>query len=415
MDSDDDGSDSDSSENCDSEQEKTAKRPLLSRKRKCPPRDQPFIDTWLTIPEFKSWLMKKQHCKKMRPYCRICEIMVTCSKTGIKRHQMSKKHQEKVKTTTTSSSLCQMMSRVTMAEATTTIEVKLCAFIAQHNLPLSLVDDIVELLRSLFPNDAPLKNAKLGKQKATNIVRQVLGFDYLRELVSLLRSRFFSVIIDEATDRSTKKQLAIIANFFSMEKFEMQYWLIDMIETEDASAKGIYSKLKETFNSLNIPMSNIIGYSSDTTNVMFGQYNSVVQLLTSEFPYVQAVKCSCHLIHLVSSNAAATLPKSVEDLCRDVYAHFHRSSKRQDVYREFQALFEVDPLQLLSPAQTRWLSLQECVNRLLEQYVALKNHFILVAHEDPSHTNDRILASLQNPFFQAYLEFLSFQLSVLSD
>ena len=149
-------------------------------------------------------------------------------------------------------------------------------------------------------------------------------------------------------------------------------------------------------------MGNIIGYSSDTTNVMFGQYNSVVQLLKSEFSYIQAVKCSCHLIHLVSSYAASKLPKSVEDLCRDVYAHFHRSSKRQDVFKQFQAFFGVEPHKLLSPAQTRWLSLQECVNRILEQYVALNSYFIVTANEDPSHTNDRILASLQNPFFQAF-------------
>ena len=308
-----------------------------------------------------------------------------------------------------------MINQVTTADATTTMEVKLCAFIAQHNLPLSLSQDMVELLRSLFPNDTALRNIKLGKQKATNIVRQVLGFDYLKELVSLLRCRFFSVIIDEATDQSTEKQLAIVATFFDMEKFEMQYWLVDMLETEDGSAKGVYSKMKEAFSNMNIPMSNIIGYSSDTTNVMFGQFNSVVQLLKSEFSCVQTVKCSCHLIHLVSSYAASKLPKSVEDLCRDVYAHFHRSSKRQEVYKEFKAFYGTDPLKLLSPAQTRWLSLQECVNRILEQYAALKNYFILTANEDPSHTNDRILASLQNPFFQAYLEFLSFQLERFND
>ena len=62
--------------------------------------------------------------------------------------------------------------------------------------------DIVAL-HSLFANDAALKNLKLGKQKATNVVRQVLGFDYLKELVSLLHSCFFSIIIDEATNQST--------------------------------------------------------------------------------------------------------------------------------------------------------------------------------------------------------------------
>ncbi len=117
------------------------------------------------------------------------------------------------------SSIAKMINQITTADATTSMEVKWCAFIAEHNLPLSLSEDIVEFLRSLFPNDAALRNVRLGKQKATNVIRQVLGFDYLKEMVLLLRSHFFSVIIDEATDQSTKKQLAIVATFFDMETF----------------------------------------------------------------------------------------------------------------------------------------------------------------------------------------------------
>lgn len=396
-----------------SEDARSSEKPTTSKKRKCPPRDQHFMDHWLQVPEFKDWLAKRLSGKKMKPFCKLCEKLLTCSKTGINRHALSRKHQEKAKTASTCS-IRQIMQQATTADTTTSMELKLCAFITQHNLPLSISEDMVALLRSLFPNDAALKNVRLGKQKATNIVRQVLGFDYLKEMVSLLRSHFFSVIIDEATDQSTKKQLAIVATFFDMEKFEMQYWLADMLETEDGSAAGIYSKMKEAFSDLGIPMSNVIGYSSDTTNVMFGPYNSVSQLLKSEFNFVQVVKCSCHLIHLVASKAALKLPKSVEDLCRDIYAHFHRSSKRQEVYKEFQAFYDAEPHKLLSPTQTRWLSLQECVNRILEQYEALKNYFILAANEDPSNTNDRILASLHNRFKQAYLEFLSYQLERLN-
>ncbi|CAB4026400.1 zinc finger MYM-type 1-like [Paramuricea clavata] len=91
-----------------------------------------------------------------------------------------------------------------------------------------------------------------------------------------------------------------------------------------------------------------------------------------------------------------------------------RTSKRQDVYKEFQAFFNAQPLKILSPAQTRWLSLQECANQLLEQFEALTHYFTLTANEDPSHSNDRILASLQNRFTQAYLEFLSYQLERLN-
>jgi hypothetical protein len=206
-----------------------------------------------------------------------------------------------------------MVSRISNDDVATAMEVKICAFIAEHNLPLSISDSIVTFLCSMFPNDDPLKKVKLGKQKATNVIRQVLGFDYLQDMVTLLRSNVFSIIIGEATDKSTQKQLAIVAVLFNVEKFELEYWLVAMVETEDGSADGIYSKIKETFSGINIPISNIIGYSSDTTNVMFGENHSVSQLLKSEVGYVQVVKCLCNLIHLVASKAALKLPKSVED------------------------------------------------------------------------------------------------------
>ena len=235
-------------------------------------------------------------------------------------------------------------------------------------------------------------------------------FFYLYEAVSALQSHRFSIVIDETTDLSSVKQLAVLATYFDIQSFESKYFLLDLVELVDGTANGIYLATKQVFLELHIPMENIIGYSSDTTNVMFGEHNSVAQLLKAEYPNIFIVKCSCHLIHLVSSYAALKLPKSLEDLCRDIYNHFHRSSKRQDVYQQFRSFFNAEPSKVLSPGQTRWLSLEECANRILEQYQALQHYFVLTANEDPTHTNDRIVKSLHNKFTLAYLEFLSYQL-----
>ena len=51
-----------------------------------------------------------------------------------------------------------------------------------------------------------------------------------------------------------------------------------------------------------------------------------------------------------------------------------------------------------------------CVKRILETYNALKLYFTTVTFEDPMHTNDAILASLNNKFTEAYLEFMDFNL-----
>ena len=380
--------------------------PSQKRRKK----NQCFVDSWLSNRDFRQWLVKKMGAdNKTTAFCKICDKAVTCSKTGLKRHMASNSHQKNMRAVP-SCPISSVLRKADTQEETAVMEIKLCSFIAEHYLPLSISDDLLTFLRSLFPKNNVLKNVKLGKQKATNVVRQVIGFDYLNEAVTALRSRKFSFIIDETTDKSTSKQLAILTTYFDMESFQLKKYLLDMIEVDDGSAKGIYSALKQSFNELRVPMDNIIGYSSDTTNVMFGEHNSVSQLLKADYPTVVTVKCSCHLIHLASSHAALTLPKGLEDLCRDIFAHFHRSSKRQNVYQEFQQFFNVEPHQLLSPGQTRWLLLEACVNRILEQYIALQHYFVLVTNEDPTHSNERILKSLDNKFNLAYLEFLSHQL-----
>ena len=73
------------------------------------------------------------------------------------------------------------------------------------------------------------------------------------------------------------------------------------------------------------------------------------------------------------------------------------------------------PLQSLLPGQTRWLSLEACVSRILEQYSTLQHYFVLVANEDPTHATDRIVNLLHNKFTLAYLEFLSYQLQCFND
>ncbi|XP_028408810.1 uncharacterized protein LOC114531390 [Dendronephthya gigantea] len=382
------------------------------KKRKRPKQTQSFVDRWLTEQQFSGWLTKRLGTdQKPQPFCKSCNKFVTCSKTGLKRHLISKSHQNRHATSTAScSTITNLFNKATNRHETSSIEIKLCAFIAEHNLPLSLAEDLVKLLRSLFPLNQTLRNVMLGKQKATNIVRQVIGFDYLHEAISALQSHSYSLIIDETTDMSTAKQLAVLTTFFDMESFEYKSFLLDMAEIVQGTAEGIYSTVKHVFAELHIPMERMIGYSSDTTNVMFGEFNSVSQLLMSEFPNVFSVKCSCHLIHLVSSYAALKLPKGLEDLVRDVYNHFHRSSKRQEVYQQFQKFYDAEPRKLLSPGQTRWLSLQLCVDRILEQYLALQHYFVLVANEDPTHSNDHILKALHNKFTLAYLEFLSHQL-----
>ena len=99
-----------------------------------------------------------------------------------------------------------------------TFEVRVCAFLAEHNLPLSLIGPLVSLFKSTAPVNSKevevLKGIHLSTTRCTNILRQGLGLHFSKELVQILRDTYFSVIPDETTDVSTDKQLGICVVYF---------------------------------------------------------------------------------------------------------------------------------------------------------------------------------------------------------
>ena len=243
------------------------------------------------------------------------------------------------------------MARAEGARLSPPIEIKLCSFITEKNLPISIVEHLVLLLRNLFPSDPALCEVKLRKQKATNVIRQVLGFHAMKEGVSKLQNNNFSLIIDETTDKSTTSQLAILAVYFNEQTFKLEIILVDLIPLSNGAAATTYKALLDSLKERDIPMKNVIGFCADTCNVMFGANHSFAQMLVKDHPWVIAAKCSSHLIHLCSSHASKVFPKNVEDLCRTIFSHFSMSSKRCEAFKEFQQFFDLDELKIRRPGK----------------------------------------------------------------
>ena len=229
------------------------------------------------------------------------------------------------------------------------MEIKICSFIVENSLSISIVERFLPLLRDLFPSDETLRQVTLGKQKATNVIRQVLGFYSIKLCVSKLKANKFSLIIDETTDRSTTSQLAIVGVYFDDTSYKLETILIDLVPLPNGTANTIYETLIGTLKEKDIPMRNVIGFSADSCNLMFGVNHSIARMLVRDYPWIVTIKCSSHLIHLCSSYASMKLPKSVEDLCRNISSHFSLSSKRVEAFKEFQDFLDFQKLKILKP------------------------------------------------------------------
>lgn len=105
---------------------------------------------------------------------------------------------------------------------------------------------------------------------------------------------------------------------------------------------------------------------------------------------------------MCASYSCLQLPRFVEDFARNVHNYLNNSPKRLIEYKELQAFCNIKPHKLLYPGQTRWLSLLSVVNRIIEQYPALKLYFTSAVLEDKIMNAQTVLDTMSNPIFYIY-------------
>lgn len=64
----------------------------------------------------------------------------------------------------------------------------------------------------------------------------------------------------------------------------------------------------------------------------------------------------------------------------DIYNYFKLSPNRQKSSEEFQHFADCEPHKLLRSCQTKWLSIFQCVDRILTQWSAVEVYFAKKTH-----------------------------------
>ncbi|KAB0790539.1 hypothetical protein PPYR_15060 [Photinus pyralis] len=370
---------------------------------------QKFRSEWLK--EFL-WL----ELKDGKNYCKVCAMHINGNVCHLRRHETSTSHVTKYKAAKKTPQITSLLipneDEVHLSKKISYAEVKLCAYIAEHNLPLSLMDTLPQLCQDIFPDSTIAKSLKIKRNKCTEIIVKKIAPLLRQDLINDLKTRKFSIIIDESTDVSTKKNLAIVCRYWKNNKVVDNF--LGLVELESSTAQSIFNVLKDIMDTSRIPYKNLVAFGADNAAVMQGSINGVQALLRTLCPNIVVIGCSCHSLHLCTSQATKKLPSTIEQFTRDIYAYFAHSSKRLNELKECQVFANEKPHKILRPSQTRWLSLQAVVDRILEQWNPLNLYFQRASLEDNLPTAKAILNALRNPIYKLYLLFLSHILSLIN-
>ena len=177
---------------------------------------------------------------------------------------------------------------------------------------------------------------------------------------ALRRSRFFSLLIDESSDISVKKQLVLVARYLVGRDVKTAF--IDIQDIFDGTANTIVQAIHSFIVKRSLDIDKLRGFATDEASVMVGCRTSVATQLKQCSPSLISIHCVNHRLALAASHAADNIP----------YLHFSQNSPvRMSGLHAIQALLDDPAIKLKEAKDVRWLSHDAAVATLLRIFPSL--------------------------------------------
>ncbi len=223
-----------------------------------------------------------------------------------------------------------------------------------------------------------------------------IGDAILEDLLSQV-THSFGVLADEVCDITVMEQLVVFVKFVpDSGKARTSFLGVTALDSpRGANAEQITGALVHLLEEKGLAMKNMASFVSDGAAVMSGKVSGVATRLREFCRSLISVHCVCHKLALAHADSDVSL-KPIKDTISNLTAawkFFEYSPKRTAVFIHMHK--ELQQLQITTEAskrlskkirkacRTRWLSIDQSVTSVLQNYLPMVNTFRALKDEQP--------------------------------
>ena len=355
-------------------------------------------------------------------YCKVCKSHFSVAAGGIYDcavHVGGKRHKSLMQVTSNQMSMNTFVSKTLTDYEHQTISAELLfsRFIVEHNLPLAVSDHATKLFRQMFPDSQIAKSFQCGRTKMTALV-QMQADSKAKGIAKDVASNPFTLATDGSNDKSDKFYPIILRYIDSAGDICESLLDVPTVDEPSCTGENIFNLMNAKLRANGLQWENCLALGADNANVMAGDKNGVIGRIHRVSPNTYFAGCPCHLIAIAAKNAAKTLPMDISERLVDIYYFLKHSAKRQGELSDIKHDHGVRDLRVLKYCPTRWLSLRQCLVRLLELWAPLRE-FFNKQHDSKAKKSDkepergeRCKTFLNSHSARAYCHFLIYILEV---
>ncbi|KAK4873131.1 hypothetical protein RN001_015160 [Aquatica leii] len=117
----------------------------------------------------------------------------------------------------------------------------------------AIIDQLEPVLKEIFSDTKICQGINIKRTKTTKIIKNVLCKKETDDLVQQLRAQPFSIHVDESTDITDYKSLAVLVRY--QHNFRVEAKLLELVELD---ATKIYEKFSQSLEKHGVPLKNIV-------------------------------------------------------------------------------------------------------------------------------------------------------------
>ena len=329
----------------------------------------------------------------------------------VKEHEKSSQHREATQTALAAKEMETSTRNVfTVNELATQDAFKVLHYLVVNNYPLSSFQTQIQLCKDT--GSESLARFSMDDESKSHTSRTVvmemllLYSDTIRQelLDELQQSPAFSLMVDEVTDVTTNKHLAMCVQFLSKEGEKKTAFLADPA-IDRGDAETITKTIRDQLQSSNLSVDKLGSFASDGAAVMVGKETGVSTRLKEDNPQLISNHCRDHRLALACKDSFSKIPvvKKVDDFLENLYKYYKYSSNNSSSLAAVQNAFGDKQLKVKQAKHHRWLSHDQAVTAIVRSYRSLvtdlwyltrpKRTWPSEGNPGPTHYTDSIPAS----------------------
>ncbi|XP_020702230.2 zinc finger MYM-type protein 1-like [Dendrobium catenatum] len=271
---------------------------------------------------------------------------------------------------------------------------QLLHFLAEHNNEIN----------NVVLKNAP-ENLKLTAPKIQMDITRAISIaitDFIKEEIG---ENYFSLLVDEARDISSKKQMAIVVRFVNKKGMVVERFL-GIIHVAETTARTLKKSIEELLSTYGLSISKLRGQGYDGASNMSGEFNGLKTLFLNENNAAHYIHCFSHQLQLalvyVAKNHVqiALLFLVISNMMNIVGVSCKRRDQLRDKQRE-RTLMELQNGELVTgqglnqeitlkrSGDTRWGSHYESIIRLITMFPSVIDILEVVVEDGISSEQKR--------------------------